>query len=75
MKKAGITICDEFENKWSLSGAQGGMTYIISKDCNNPEESKGTIVHIQKFESEKERDAAIRSFNSQSPMENPMEQY
>jgi hypothetical protein len=66
MKKAGITVCNETEAKWSLPGALGGITYVISPDCNDQNQSPDVIVHTQKFESEETRNAAIRSFNSQA---------
>jgi hypothetical protein len=66
MKKAGITVCNETEAKWSVPGALGGITYVISPDCNDLQQTPDVIVHTQKFESEQTMDAAIRSFNSQT---------
>jgi len=66
MLRSGIVLCSEKDNSWDVPGALGGKTYVISGDCKAVDQSPDIIIHVQKFESEETRDAAIRGFNSQT---------
>jgi hypothetical protein len=56
---AGITVTNVKDTVWSLSGATGGKTYVLS-------DSSGNVVTVstQSFDSAESRDAAIRLYNA-----------
>lgn len=63
--KSGVVLCSERENTWDVPGAQGGMTYTFRENCSIVDKHPDVIIHVQKFNTEENRNAAIHGFNSQ----------
>jgi hypothetical protein len=64
VEAAGASICSTTNTQWNVSGATGGITYIISSNCQAQSSSNTITVMIQAFDSAQSRDAAVQMYNT-----------
>ncbi|TAJ44671.1 hypothetical protein [Methanofollis fontis] len=62
---AGLRVCNVTDTLWNVPGATGGTAYVISDSCTDPD-AETIRVEVQAFDSEESRDAALRTYLSQS---------
>jgi len=60
LKSSGLNFCDQTDSTWKVNGALGGKSIQISSDCSNEISDSTIFIHTQKFDSEQDRDNAIR---------------
>jgi hypothetical protein len=63
---SGLSVCSVTDAKWNLTGATAGKSYLISDNCASPSSTNAVTIHVQTFDSESTRDAAIHLHNQMS---------
>lgn len=59
LKATGLNLCKQSESKWSVQGAMGGFSSLVSSDCSAKDLNDGVYIHTQKFDSVQNRDSAV----------------
>lgn len=59
LQATGLSICEKTSTQWNVIGALGGISALISKDCQSSELDSRAYIHLQKFDTQEHRDSAV----------------